>query len=79
MLDEKAKEVEAVLITVPDHTPAVIAMEAIRRGKHVYCEKPLADSIGEIRAPGKASSDLVTMRCWQVVFSCFRSTRASSS
>ena len=34
-----------VTIATPDHTHAVIAMDAIRRGKHVYCEKPLAHSI----------------------------------
>src|SRR6185436_11608366 len=31
------------------HTHAVIAMEAMRRGKHIYCEKPLAHSVHEIR------------------------------
>jgi len=57
MLDEKDKDIDAVLIATPDHTHAVIAMEAIRRGKHVYCEKPLAHSIGEIRALGKAAKE----------------------
>ena len=57
MLDEKDKEIDAVLIATPDHTHAVIAMEAIRRGKHVYCEKPLAHSVGEIRALGKAAKE----------------------
>ena len=49
MLDKMGKEVEAVVIGTPDHTHAVIAMEAMRRGKHVYCEKPLAHSIHEVR------------------------------
>lgn len=50
MLDELDKQIDAVTIGVPDHSHAVIAMEALRRGKHVYCEKPLAHSIREVRA-----------------------------
>ena len=50
MFDEKDKDIDAVVIATPDHTHAFLAMEAIRRGKHVYVEKPLAHSIGEIRA-----------------------------
>ncbi len=50
MLDKMGPEIDAVVIGTPDHDHAVIAMEAMRRGKHVYCEKPLAHSIHEVRA-----------------------------
>ena len=49
MLDKLGKEIDGVVIGTPDHTHAVIAMEAMRRGKHVYCEKPLAHSVHDVR------------------------------
>jgi len=56
MLDEQ-KDIDAVVIATPDHTHAVIAMAAIRRGKHVYCEKPLAHSIWECRRLAEAARE----------------------
>jgi len=55
MFDRMHKEIDAVVVATPDHTHAVACMAAMRRGKHVYCEKPLAHSIHEIRALRKAA------------------------
>jgi predicted dehydrogenase len=57
MLDELDKSIDAVTVATPDHTHAVVALDAIRRGKHVYCEKPLAHSIGEVRALMQAARE----------------------
>lgn len=57
MFEEMGKSIDAVAISTPDHTHAAAAMEAIRRGIHVYCEKPLAHSIGEVRALVKAARE----------------------
>ena len=57
MFDEMAKNIDAVVVGTPDHTHAVAAMAAIKRGKHVYCEKPLAHSVGEVRALMKAAQE----------------------
>jgi predicted dehydrogenase len=47
LLDQK--DIEAVVISVPDHMHAFVAIPAMRAGKHVYCEKPLAHSVSEVR------------------------------
>jgi len=62
MFDEMEKAIDAVTIGIPDHTHAVVAMAAIKRRKHVYCEKPLAHSVHECRELMRAAKqyDVVT-------------------
>jgi predicted dehydrogenase len=43
------KDVEAVVCCSADHTHAFVANWAMNRGQHVYCEKPLANSVEEAR------------------------------
>ena len=43
------KDVEAVVISTADQVHALTAVMAMRLGKHVYCEKPLAHSVHEAR------------------------------
>ncbi len=43
-------KIDSVNIAVPDHMHAIIALAFIRAGKHVYCQKPLAHDVAEIRA-----------------------------
>jgi len=56
MLDEM-KEIDGVVIGTPDHLHAFATMEAIRRGKHVYCEKPLTHSVWEARRVAAAAHE----------------------
>ncbi len=51
------KDIDAVLIATPDHTHAVIAAEAMRRGKHVYCQKPLTHDVYESRMLAKIAKE----------------------
>ena len=55
MLDRMEKSIDAVTVSTPDHTHAVAVVHAIRMGKHVYCEKPLAHSINEVRKVTEAA------------------------
>lgn len=42
--------IDAVTVGTPDHTHAVISAAALHAGLHLYCEKPLARTVGEVRA-----------------------------
>lgn len=45
MLEEMDKQIDAVVVATPDNTHAVISAMAIRMGKGVYYEKPLAEFV----------------------------------
>ncbi len=49
MFDQMGREIDAVTVSTPDHMHFIPAMWAIQRGKHVYCQKPLTQTIQEAR------------------------------
>jgi predicted dehydrogenase len=59
--------IEAVILTVPNHLHAALAIEALEHGKHVLVEKPLsitlADSDAMIAAARKAGRILMVAQC----------------
>jgi len=57
MLDKEDKNIDAVMVATADHCHAVASMAAIKRGKHVYCEKPLTHTVYEARALAAAARE----------------------
>ncbi len=55
MLDDMSNEIDAVVVSTPDHTHAVATLASIQLGKHVYVEKPLTHSVLESRALAEAA------------------------
>jgi predicted dehydrogenase len=49
MIDECAKEFDAIVVATPDHHHVFAAAQAMKLGKHAYVEKPLTHSISEAR------------------------------
>jgi predicted dehydrogenase len=54
---EKEKGIEAVMIATPDHHHAPATLFAMRAGKHVYVEKPMAHTIAEARLMTKVARE----------------------
>jgi hypothetical protein len=49
MLEEMDRSIDAVTVSTADHTHGVACSAALRLGKHVYCQKPLVQTVEEVR------------------------------
>lgn len=68
MLEEMANDIDAVIVSTPDHTHAPASMMAMNMNKPVYCQKPLTHHVSEARAMRKLAEEknLVTQMGIQV-------------
>ncbi len=57
VLLDRRKDIDAVMIATPDHMHAPITLAALRAGKHVYVEKPMAHSIEEARVMARVARE----------------------
>ena len=56
MLEKEGDAIDSVNVAVPDHQHAIISLAAMRRGKHVYCQKPLCHDVARSAATWSRSS-----------------------
>jgi len=68
MLKEMSKDIDAVIVSTPDHTHAPASIMAMEMNKPVYCQKPLTHYVKEARAMDKIAKEkkLVTQMGIQV-------------
>ncbi len=68
LFDEMGSEIDAVIVSTPDHTHAPASIRAMELGKPVYCQKPLTHHVSEARAMRKLAADnkLVTQMGIQI-------------
>jgi hypothetical protein len=49
MLTEMDSSIDAVTVSIPDHNHAIATLSALKMGKHVFCQKPLTQTVWEAR------------------------------
>jgi predicted dehydrogenase len=57
MFDAMHRQIDAVVVSIPDHMHAPVSLLAMDLGKHVYCEKPLTWGIDEARRMAKVARE----------------------
>jgi predicted dehydrogenase len=72
------KDVDAVLIATPDHWHDRISMAALKKGKHVYCEKPMVQHIEEgqaVIAAAKAAGKVMQVGSQRISGAAFKEAK----
>ncbi len=57
LLDEMDKQIDAVVVSTPNHIHAPASVMAMKMGKHCYCEKPLTHSVYEARLAARVAAE----------------------
>ena len=57
MLDDMGRQIDAVVVSTPDHIHTPASVTAMRHGKHVYCEKPGSNSVAEARLLAQVAAE----------------------
>jgi hypothetical protein len=57
LLDKMGSDIDAVTVSIPDHNHGVAAIRAMKMGKHIYCQKPLVQTVSEARIVRKLAKE----------------------
>lgn len=57
LLEELDRQIDAVVVSTPNHVHVPASVTAMRMGKHAYCEKPLSHSIYEARVAARVAAE----------------------
>lgn len=57
MLEKEEKNIDIVSVGTPDHIHAPASLMAMKMGKHIYCQKPLAHNIMEVRKMAQIAAE----------------------
>ncbi len=68
MIEKEGDKIDAVVICTADHHHAPASIRAIRAGKHVYCEKPLTDTVFEARRSPRKPGNVASRLSWGLRF-----------
>lgn len=68
MFDELGRDIDAVVVSTPDHMHGPVAIPALELGMHVYCQKPIAHNLRECRRMAELAHDngLITQMGTQI-------------
>lgn len=55
LIKKEGDKIDSINVSVPDHNHFAIAMQGVRKGKHVYCQKPMCHDVTEVRRLTRAA------------------------
>ncbi len=79
LFDELGKNIDAVVVSTPDHTHAPASIMAMNMGKPVYCQKPLTHHVSEARAVRKLAEDKKLITQMGIQIHSFKEYRSAVS